>query len=453
MEYLDGQSMHQVVTSARVAFTPIPLPLHLAAISGAIEGLGYAHASVGYDGTPLQVVHRDVSPHNIFITFSGLPKVLDFGIAQTSDSPNMLPPSAGRASYMSPEQAAGESVDARSDLFGLGVMLWEAATRKRFWSEALGKTEIIQALASRRLPETRVSALMNVAPDLQSLVLRATAADREDRYPSATALQEDLQAVLRRMPTPASGSRDLGRRTLALFAHERARLQAAIDAQIETAGSAMGAERISQLPVPREVVAMGPGPMSDVEADPSQLRSEPVPAVEKAVSTPPPIFRPLRTDSVRSWLAQHQGLAVGAIALGLLIGVGVSMLHGREGSAQANRPHAAVAEPRDLAPVATVVAVPAIDREPAPAQAAPSVATGLPGSIDSAVNVEALPHAWRTTRALGRREATTPEVRSGPAPGLAASAPTLTQGSRGMDGRATTGPPLRPIDSINPYGP
>src|SRR4029077_9698455 len=137
MEYLDGQSMHQVVTSARIAFTPIPLPLHLGAISGALEGLGYAHASVGYDGTPLQVVHRDVSPHNIFITFSGLPKVLDFGIAQTSDSPNMLPPSAGRASYMSPEQAAGESVDARSDLFGLGVMLWEAATRKRFWSEAL----------------------------------------------------------------------------------------------------------------------------------------------------------------------------------------------------------------------------------------------------------------------------------------------------------------------------
>ena len=189
MEYLDGQSMHQVVTSARVAFTPIPLHLHLAAISGAIEGLGYAHAAVGYDGTPLKVVDRDVSPHNVFITFTGLPKVLDFGIAQTSDSPNMMPPSAGRASYMSPEQAAGEVVDSRSGSCWAGSHAVGGRDPQALLVRGAWQGRILRALASRTLPEARVKALAERPARLAVPHPQGHIPDYADRHPSAAALQ------------------------------------------------------------------------------------------------------------------------------------------------------------------------------------------------------------------------------------------------------------------------
>ncbi len=498
MEYLDGQSMHQVVTAARIAFTPIPLHLHLAAISGAVEGLAYAHAAVGYDGIPLDVVHRDVSPHNIFVTFSGLPKVLDFGIAQTSDSPNMMPPSAGRASYMSPEQAAGEPVDARSDLFSLGVMLWEAATRKRFWSEALGKAEILQALASRRLPATRLSAVANVAPDLQSIVLNATAPDREDRYPSAMALQEDLRAALLRL-TPTSLPRDLGRRMVPLFAHERARLQAAIDTELETPSHVTVSEPAVRTPTTRDFSARTPEPESAAPVETSPVHRAPelesVVSVETSsvhwapeaesvvpVETSPvhrtpepgrvmetgplpslPIFARSRMDTISGWMAQHQGLAVGALALGLTAGVGISILRSHDDSVHANRAPSAVSVPREVASAATVVDVAPIERPPADpepesvrAQSTPPSAPAMPAESEHAVNVETLPHAWKPSRTFVPRSndaARMSEMRSGPPSGLAASAPSLTQASRVSDSAATHGPPLRPIDSVNPYGP
>lgn len=463
MEYLDGQSMHQVVTSARVAFTPIPLHLHLAAISGAIEGLGYAHAAVGYDGIPLKVVHRDVSPHNVFITFSGLPKVLDFGIAQTSDSPNMMPPSAGRASYMSPEQAAGEVVDSRSDLFGLGVMLWEAATRKRFWSEALGKAEILRALASRTLPEARVKALANVPPDLQSLILKATSPDPADRHPSAAALQDDLQPVLRRTAPPDSAPRDLGRRMIPLFALERARLQSAIDAELEAADAepvvrAHAPPEAAPVPLPEEA-----SPIEWVEPDRVPFQSEPVPAVETAILSPLPTGTRSPIGRAQQWIAQHQGVVVGALALGLTIGVGISALRAHDDPAEASRAPAATATVRELAPAPAAVGVPPIKRpstDPAsgaaPAESAPSSEAARPAPSDHPVNVEALPRVWKSTRALGPRAseaAHLPDGRNGLLTGLAPATPSVAQASRVPENRATPTLPLRPIDSVNPYGP
>src|SRR6185437_13379004 len=146
MEYLDGQPLQHVLATGRAAFTPLALHMHLAALSGALEGLGYAHAAVGPDGVPLRVVHRDVSPYNVFLTVSGQPKLLDFGIAQTIDSPGAASVSAGRAAYMSPEMARGEPVDARSDLFSMSVMLWEAGTRRRFWNDTMSRDEIVNTL-------------------------------------------------------------------------------------------------------------------------------------------------------------------------------------------------------------------------------------------------------------------------------------------------------------------
>ena len=184
MEYLDGQSLQQVITTARIAFTPMPLHMHLAAIERRGRGPGIrARRRRVRRARRCDVVHRDVSPHNVFVTFSGLPKVLDFGIAQTADSPNTMLPSAGRAAYMSPEQAAGESVDARSDLvFARRHDVGGRDPQSASGAEAQARRRSCAPSRREACPRRASSALANVAPELQSLVVKATAPDRGDRY-------------------------------------------------------------------------------------------------------------------------------------------------------------------------------------------------------------------------------------------------------------------------------
>src|ERR1019366_2418928 len=217
MEFLDGEPLQRVLTSARMAFAPPPLHMHLAALSGALEGLAHAHAAVGPDGAPLHVVHRDVSPHNVFITNTGTPKLLDFGFAQAVDSPNTMLSSAARVAYMSPEQADRELVDARSDLFSIGVMAWEAVTRRRFWPEETSQAEILRALRSRDFPAGRVDALAKSPERLRAMTLKATAPDPDDRYATAAAFQPELRVALGEI-APAFAPHDLGHRVTTLFA-------------------------------------------------------------------------------------------------------------------------------------------------------------------------------------------------------------------------------------------
>lgn len=252
MEYLDGQPLQRVIARARMAGTPLPLHMHLAALGGALEGLGYAHEATGYDGTPLRVVHRDVSPYNVFLTYGGDAKVLDFGIAQATDSNTEAQPATvrGRVAYMSPEHAAGEPTDARSDLFAVGVMMWEAVTGRRFWSNVASETKILNALASRQLPEGRESALAGAPIDLRRVIATAIAVDAQDRYESAAALRQDLNAALRRLTPHGFGTDHIGRHMSAIFVDDRARLQAAIDTQLDVVRGLSTADYAAH-PIPR----------------------------------------------------------------------------------------------------------------------------------------------------------------------------------------------------------
>src|SRR4029079_3697087 len=103
----------------------------------ALAGLHYAHELRDFDGKKLQVVHRDVTPHNVFVTYSGQVKVVDFGIAKAlgSTAETRAGVLKGKASYMAPEQALGDPVDRRADIFSVGVMLWEALTGTRLFHE------------------------------------------------------------------------------------------------------------------------------------------------------------------------------------------------------------------------------------------------------------------------------------------------------------------------------
>jgi len=127
MEYLEGQPLNRVVN--RVGRERFPLAMHIGLLADTLAGLHYAHDLTDYDGTPLEVVHRDVTPHNIFITYEGQVKVVDFGIAKAMNSSSETKTGVlkGKVAYMAPEQARGEKVDRRADVFSVGVMLWEAA--------------------------------------------------------------------------------------------------------------------------------------------------------------------------------------------------------------------------------------------------------------------------------------------------------------------------------------
>lgn len=476
MEYLDGQPLQSLIAAARIAFLPLPLHMHLAALSGALEGLGYAHAALGADGAPLRIVHRDVSPHNVFVTSSGMPKLLDFGFAQTAESSNTMLSSAGRVAYMSPEQASGREVDSRSDLFAMGVMLWEAVVRRRFWSDEASKTGILHALTSGELPSTRLSALARAPEALRAIVAKATAPDASDRYESAAALQADLQAALRQITPPTFNLRDLGERLAAIFATDRAKLQAVIDAQRESA-RASGRGKGLTLPLQLdETSEPNSSPDAPVERRAAKATTEPALRVE--ATRPPPLASaatpegplpsfPMPVADRAGWHPTRREVALVAILLAGVLGVGLSAVHvGPEGRRQASAsaeaiaptPDTPVGSPRVEAPRASAPAEPA-PTEPASADdtADPrSSAPAAPARTAEAAPIE-VPRAG-TGLTVARTRAASPAM-PGPAwsvpPAPAPSKPTASGGEVPIhvtDSKTTPARPSRPIDSLNPYG-
>ncbi|MGD0528799.1 MAG: serine/threonine-protein kinase, partial [Polyangiaceae bacterium] len=233
MEYLEGQSLHSIQTRARRKDMSFPLAYHLHVLVQLLEGLQYAHSATDFDGTPLRLVHRDVSPHNVFVAYEGQVKVLDFGIAKALDSSNDTNSGVlkGKIAYMAPEQAAGEPLDGRADIFSAGVMLWEAATGQRMWSRALNDLQILHALMKGAIPDPR-AASPDLDPSLEAIIRRATAVQLGERYPTAAEMQHDLEAHLRAMDVPRFGARDIGKLVSDAFAEDRARIRGVIEAQL-----------------------------------------------------------------------------------------------------------------------------------------------------------------------------------------------------------------------------
>ncbi len=208
MEYIDGMSL--AVLLDRCAAMEIPLPSPLVAYIGAeaCSGLAYAHELTDSNGRKVDVVHRDVSPQNIMLSFAGDVKIGDFGIAKAADS--LIRTEAGlrlgKASYMSPEQASGDPLDARSDLFALGVTLWEALTLKPLLPRG-DAVKIIEVLAKCEFP--RPSELRSdVPPDLEDIIMKALQHDRDARYDDGEEMARALRAFVH-TASPGFGRHDL----------------------------------------------------------------------------------------------------------------------------------------------------------------------------------------------------------------------------------------------------
>jgi serine/threonine-protein kinase len=195
MEYVDGADLRAVVVAAQRARQKVPFDAALSIVCAAAAGLDHAHRRCGPDGAPLELVHRDVSLSNIMVGHDGAVKVVDFGIASTTiASVRTLPGMVrGKASYMSPEQCLGDEVDHRSDVFGLGVVLFELTTGTRCFH---GKTDFDRMLAVVRNDYTPPSELVADFPaDLEQVIRRALANNPERRYESAAAMIDALEQV------------------------------------------------------------------------------------------------------------------------------------------------------------------------------------------------------------------------------------------------------------------
>ncbi len=214
MEYLDGRPLSALRSSE--ALTPSML---MTVISESLIGLHHAHELRDFDGTALEIVHRDVSPHNVFLTYDGVVKVLDFGIAkmQLEVSNTETGEIKGKLAYMPPEQLLGEPVDRRADIFAVGAMLWEVATGARMWANVT-QANLMHRLISGDIP--RPSAVATIDPELEAIIVRATAARPSDRYETALAMQQELNAYLESTGQRAV-LRDIGATLAEVFKHDR----------------------------------------------------------------------------------------------------------------------------------------------------------------------------------------------------------------------------------------
>ncbi|HEX4460669.1 MAG TPA: serine/threonine-protein kinase, partial [Polyangia bacterium] len=135
MEYLHGEDVRSIMraVNTRLQAPPIEQALHI--IISAAAGLHYAHEKVGFDGAPLDIVHRDVSPQNLIVTYEGSVKLLDFGIAKASNRlrETRVGTLKGKVPYMSPEQCRSEQLDRRSDIYSLGILMWELTLSRRLY--------------------------------------------------------------------------------------------------------------------------------------------------------------------------------------------------------------------------------------------------------------------------------------------------------------------------------
>ncbi len=199
MEHIHGEDLRSIVRQMKkVGVTAFPLEHALAIVLGCCAGLAYAHEKRDLDGEPMNIVHRDVSPQNILVTFTGDVKLVDFGIAKAGRSHMDDTGSGqlkGKVPYMSWEQAQGMPLDARSDVFSLGIMLFELCTGKRLF-RGQNEMETLKMIVEGEYPRPR-TLNPNLPARLEEIITRALEKDPQRRYQSARDMQGELEDFIR----------------------------------------------------------------------------------------------------------------------------------------------------------------------------------------------------------------------------------------------------------------
>ena len=307
MEYLEGQTLASLMYGSSTQAKP-SRRLLLYILTKVLAGLGAAHDLHDFDGTPLNLIHRDASPHNIFVLYDGQVKVLDFGIAKAERSgvETQAGTLKGKLRYMPPEQLLHLSQDRRADIFTVGVILWEALVGRRFWGQRTDE-EIVRELSSRRLPPLPADA--EIPPDLAATCSRALALEPSDRYPTAHEFQRDLEQYLATW-SERIGSAQLSAFMREIFSKERESAKWLIESHIRETKKQedTGGEQTRMSPRPPSTQLPRPSstqplsstqpatPSSTQPAPPSSSQSPPPPSLTQpqpasSTTTPPPAPR------------------------------------------------------------------------------------------------------------------------------------------------------------------
>ncbi len=307
MEYIPGKDMRAIFDRCRKKGEPAPVPLVAFVVARMCEGLDYAHRKKDNLGRDLNIVHRDISPQNVLISFEGEVKVIDFGIAKAAGKATKTQAGIlkGKFGYMSPEQIRGMPLDRRSDIFAIGVCLYEMLTGERLFVgesdfsvlEKVRKAEVPPpSTYNRRIPEA-----------LEKIVLKALARDVDERYQYANELGDDLQRFLITSES-IFGRKDLMQYMKSTFAEdverEKLRLQEYADIKPPEgmmAAIEMGFSGASSAPPPAPVSAPVPSqPPVEPPASPAGpggvRRSPTLGALPKLTASPPASKPPVQEE-------------------------------------------------------------------------------------------------------------------------------------------------------------
>ena len=294
MEYLDGQPLHRLQHRAMqraaranaehitdppaaptssgppssspsmvLATDPFPKECQYLVVLDTLAGLHHAHELNDYDGTPLDIVHRDVTPQNVFVTYDGQVKVVDFGIAKAAGRASETRQGVvkGKVRYMAPEQAIGQHVDRRADIFSVGIMLWEAATGRRLWKD-MDDLNIVQALVGGTMPISPRAIDPKVPEEIDRIVQRALAFDRDNRYASAEDFRTDLEHFLAAQGVLTSARRRLAAGVSELFKDKRTEIKSVIEKQLAQLKARTANDVLSVLPIAADSTSSTSMPMA-----------------------------------------------------------------------------------------------------------------------------------------------------------------------------------------------
>ncbi|MBN2801466.1 MAG: protein kinase [Deltaproteobacteria bacterium] len=376
MEYVEGKDLRAIFDRMRKKGQTVPIPMAAYVTMKMCEGLDYAHNKKDTTGQDLNLVHRDVSPQNILVSFDGQVKVIDFGIAKAAGKAGKTQAGIlkGKFGYMSPEQVRGMPLDRRSDIFAVGIVLWELLTGERLF---IGESDFSTLEKVRNVDIVPPSTFNKRIPaDLEKIILKTLSKEVADRYQSAMDLHDDLQSWMY-----TSGS-FFSRKDLAAFQAEVFRDDIEkIASQNEKIDENLLRSSVPPPPTPaapRVTAPPAPPRPGGATMPPSPPRSTAVPAPPRATAIPPGPPRPTAPGSAAPPMPSPKATMLGMPAVNVQTTsptLPPDLSGGRVASAQkpaVNMEWDDDEEPTNILNKNTAAQMAAATNRPAPTQPAPA---------------------------------------------------------------------------------
>ncbi len=382
MEYIDGKDLRSILRALDEKKSRLPLGLALFIASRLAAALDYAHRKKDLQGKAMALVHRDISPQNVLISFDGDIKLCDFGIAKATSKASHTRAGAlkGKLQYMSPEQAWGRDIDHRSDIFSLGLVLYEMLTGRKGFAGDSELSILEQVRAPKLVPPREIDPA--IPPEVERVVLKALKEDCEQRYQTAAEFASELGNILQ-VIRPAPGASELGSFLADLVGRERP---------------------VSSATAPAARPAIAPPPAAPAKPAPAPRIPVMEPVAEQAPEGPPPPRRRLAP--------------IAAAVVGVLVVVAAVMLFSR-----AKHPAAGPTVQATPAPETVEMAREAAQREVA--KQTQAMQGRLAGEIPTPAAVApTVPAVQRAAVPAATRPAVAPTQQARQAPAVKASVPT-----------------------------